>query len=156
MSAKTTKKVLQTENVVDDVFGNDEVVKVEEKMEAKVETKSEEAPAAMEEDKLAKLKARLLAKEKEDKKAAMVAPPVKKVERSINFGCVGSGGAGGRLSSCFWNLGVNAIAINTAAQDLKHLNLPDQNKLLLEYASHGAAKSLEMGAAAAEANRDKI
>ena len=44
----------------------------------------------------------------------------------------------------------------TASQDLKHIGVPDANKLLLEYGLGGAAKDLEIGRAAAEAHKDSI
>src|SRR5690606_35320628 len=50
----------------------------------------------------------------------------------------------------------NAIAVNTAAQDLKFIELPEQNKLLLEYGLGGAGKDLEIGYAAAETYKDQI
>lgn len=41
-------------------------------------------------------------------------------------------------------------------QDLKFIDVPDSNKLLLEYGLGGAAKELEIGKAAAESHRGEI
>ena len=48
------------------------------------------------------------------------------------------------------------MAINTAMQDLKFIDIPDSNKLLLEYGLGGAAKEIEIGRAAAESHRGEI
>jgi cell division GTPase FtsZ len=102
--------------------------------------------------KLAALKAKNQAKQ-EDKMAAKI---VSKKERSIALGVVGSGQAGSRLVESFYQLGYEAIAINTAMQDLKYINIPDANKLLMEWGLGGAAKEIEIGRAAAEAHRGQI
>jgi len=135
MSAQTNRSTLQSEVIMDDIT-----------------EKKEDALPAIDEDKLAKLKARLAAKEKE---TTMTTAAVKK-ERSINFGIVGSGQAGSRLAESFYKLGYDAIAINTASQDLKFIDIPESNKLLLDYSLGGAAKELEIGHQAAEAYRVQI
>jgi cell division GTPase FtsZ len=53
-------------------------------------------------------------------------------------------------------LAYDAVAINTAMQDLKFIDIPDSNKLLLEYGLGGAAKEVEIGKAAAESHRGEI
>lgn len=83
-------------------------------------------------------------------------PKVSKKERSWNFGVVGCGQAGSRIAECFYKLGYNTIAINTALQDLKFIEIPDTNKLLLNYGSGGASKDLSIGEAAAEMHRGLI
>lgn len=86
----------------------------------------------------------------------MAAKIVSKKERSLALGVVGSGQAGSRLSQAFFQLGYDAIAINSANQDLKFIDLPDSNKLLLNGTLGGAAKDLEIGRSVAEANRGEI
>lgn len=102
-------------------------------------------------ERLAALKARLKNKGEE-------VPPriVEEKKRSIRFGIIGSGQCGNRLAETAHKLGYNAVAINTAPQDLEHINIPENNKLLLEYGLGGAAKELEIGYAAAETYRDAI
>jgi len=137
MPVQVSRGMLQSEVIMDDISNN--------------ENKETELPA-VDEDKLAKLKARLAAKEKE---TAMTSAPVKR-ERSINFGIVGSGQAGDRIAEAFYKLGYDAVAINTAPQDLKFITIPESNKLLLDYSLGGAAKEIEIGFKAAESHRALI
>lgn len=105
----------------------------------------------LDEDKLAALKAKL-ANKKDDVPPRIVEEP----KRSIEIGVIGSGQCGGRLAESFYELGYAAVAVNTARQDLEHINIPDANKLLLEGTLGGAAKNLELGHDVAEANQDGI
>lgn len=79
-----------------------------------------------------------------------------KKEKSISIGVVGSGQAGSRLAESFYKLGYDAICINTAQQDLKFIEIPETNKLLLNYGLGGAAKDLNIGFEAANQNKDSI
>ena len=137
MSATSKTEETQPENVVDDVSNAE--VKAEEKIDL---------------EKLAALKAKSQAKQQQENK--MAARIVSKKERSLALGIVGSGQAGSRLAEAFYKLAYDAIAINTAMQDLKYIDIPDSNKLLLEYGLGGAAKEVEIGKAAAEAHRGEI
>lgn len=103
--------------------------------------------------KLAALKAKSQAKQTETKMAAKI---VSKKERSLSLGVVGSGQAGSRIAEAFYKLGYDAVVVNTAMQDLKFIDVPDSNKLLLEYGLGGAAKEMEIGKAATEAHRAEI
>ena len=105
-------------------------------------------------DKLAALKAKSQTKQNQEKQ--MAAKIIAKKERSLNLGIIGSGQAGSRIAEAFFNLGYDSIVINTAIQDLKFINIPDSNKLLLEYGLGGAAKELEIGHAAAESHKGEI
>lgn len=136
MPATTMTEQGQAEVVVDDVSTTE--VKEEEKIDL---------------SKLAALKAMSEAKNQESKMAAKI---VSRKERSIALGIVGSGQAGSRIAEAFYQLGYDAVAINTAIQDLKFINIPDANKLLLEYGLGGAAKEIEIGRAAAESHRGEI
>lgn len=139
MTATTSKEEVKAETVMDDVF-EDKAVEAKAVVEAIVD---------LDEDKLAKLKAKLAS----GKGKAM------KKERSLNIGVIGSGQAGSRLAEAFYKLGVDCIILNTAQQDLKLIGIPESNKLLLECGlpgGGGAAKSLELGEQAAEKNADKI
>jgi len=136
MSATSKTEEVKLENVVDDV--------------SKVEVKKEDA---VDPNVLAALKAKSQAKQQETKMSAKI---VSKKERSLALGVLGSGQAGSRLAEAFYKLGYEAVAINTAMQDLKYIDIPDSNKLLLEYGLGGAAKEVEIGKAAAEAHQGEI
>lgn len=142
-----------------------ENVKAEaEKIEDDVSDKTVEDDLS--EDTMSALKAKLAKKNKteENVKAAlekvegekMPVVIVEKRKRSLNFGIVSTGQAGGRIGSVFAEHGYPCIAINTASVDLETINIPEDNKLLLNWTLGGAAKSLDTGAEAAEANRDAI
>jgi len=109
----------------------------------------------VDDEKLAALKAKSQARQQEKKMAAKI---VGKKERSLNLGIIGSGHGGSRLSESFYKLGYDAIAINTALQDLKFIDIPDSNKLLLDAHAPigGAARELSIGEAAANAHRGDI
>lgn len=136
MSATSITEETGPENMVDDV--------------SNTEVKSDDSVDA---GKLAALKAKSQAKQQETKMAAKI---VSKRERSLTLGVLGSGQAGSRLAEAFYKMGYDAVVINTAIQDLKHIDIPDSNKLLLEYGLGGAAKELEIGKAAAESHRGEI
>lgn len=136
MPATSVTEQGQKEEVVDDV--------------SNVEVKQEDTLDA---SKLAALKAKSQAKQQETKMAAKI---VSRKERSIALGVVGSGQAGSRLAEAFYKLGYDSVVINTAMQDLKFIDIPDSNKLLLEYGLGGAAKEIEIGRAAAEGHRGEI
>lgn len=116
-------------------------------------TTTVKAEDKVDQNKIAALKAQLQAKQQESKMAAKI---VSKKERSIVLGVLGSGQAGSRLAEAFYQLGYDAVVINTAMQDLKYINIPDANKLLMEYGLGGAAKEIEIGRAAAENHRGEI
>jgi cell division GTPase FtsZ len=136
MSATSITEKTSPEQVVDDVSNAE--VKAEDKVDL---------------GKLAALKAKSEAKQQEGKMAAKI---VSRKERSIALGIVGSGQAGSRLAEAFYQLGYDVVAINTAIQDLKYINIPDANKLLMQHGLGGAAKEIEIGRAAAESHRGEI
>ncbi len=113
---------------------------------------SVEVTAELEESKLNELRQKLAAKKGDNM------PPriVEKKKHSIDFGVIGSGQAGSRLAESFYALGYASVAMNTASQDLEHINLPLENKLLLDYGLGGAAKELSIGHEASETHRDAI
>lgn len=83
---------------------------------------------------------------------ALASPDMK----SIRFLTIGSGQCGGRIAEQFYRFGYEAVAINTAQQDLAFLELPEERKLVLPYALGGAGKDLMIGQKAAAENMDKI
>lgn len=132
MSAKTVVEVENKEEVVDNLSN---------------EPIASPSAEAMDMNKLAALRAKSQTKQTTTK--------VKK-DRSMVLGVVGSGQAGSRLAETFYKMGYDAVVINTAMQDLKHIEVPDTNKLLLEYGLGGAAKETEIGKAAAELHKTEI
>ena len=110
----------------------------------------------IEEDKLAALKAKMAKKQEQNQENNMPPKIVEKKRRSLNFGVVGSGQAGSRLAESFKKLGYEAVAFNTAPQDLEQIDLPDNHKYLLEYGIGGAAKDVDIGHAAAETHKQAI
>jgi cell division GTPase FtsZ len=136
--ATSVTEQVKPEEVVDDVSSTE--------VKASEENKVDLA-------KLAQLRAQSQAKQQESKMAAKI---VSRKERSIALGVLGSGQAGSRLAEAFYQLGYDSVVVNTAMQDLKYINIPDANKLLMEYGLGGAAKEIEIGRAAAESHRGEI
>jgi cell division GTPase FtsZ len=129
MPAISEVKQDQKETIVDDISPTEEV--------------------SLDVNKLAALKA--MSQEKK-----MVAKIVSKKEKSLAFGIVGSGQAGSRIAQEFYKLGYDTVVMNTCLADLKHIEVPDANKLLLEYGVGGASKELDIGFQAAETHRGEI
>jgi cell division GTPase FtsZ len=142
MSVQTQKELIKQEDIINDMT-NEENKPAEQKPEQ----------AALDEDRLAKLKARLAAKEKE---AEVVKSNVATREKSINFGVIGSGQSGSRIAESFYKLGYDAVVCNTAAQDLKYIELPESNKLHMIHGLGGAAKEMSIGQQAAEKYKEQI
>lgn len=74
---------------------------------------------------------------------------VNKEKRSINFGIIGTGQGGSRIAEAFHQLGYPVCVVNTAEHDLRNINIPEDNKLLLKIGAGGAGKDLEEGLGAA-------
>jgi len=68
--------------------------------------------------------------------------------KGMRWGVVGAGHAGGRLAEQFFRFGYPVCVINTAQQDMSMLDIPQENKLLLDYAFGGAGKDMAVGEAA--------
>jgi tubulin-like protein CetZ len=103
-------------------------------------------------EKLAALKAKLAEKNKES--VLPEAPPEKSV--SIKMGVVGIGQAGSRIAEEFSRLGYDAGVINTSAQDLAYINVPPDQKLLLEGSLGGTGKDLDLGRQIFEQNQEQL
>lgn len=131
------------EEIIDDVFNGD--------------SKMTDLEPQLEDQKLADLRAKLAEKNKlEESEKSMPPKIVERKTRSMKLGIVGSGQAGSRLAETFYSLGYDAVVINTAQQDLEHISVPNENKLLLDYGLGGAAKETEIGHEAAQAHKDQI
>lgn len=125
-----TKEEIQEENK--NFLSAISSAKKEEVMERKVDP-----------EKLAALKAKMAEKEREQEQSILSAPVDRSV--SIKMGVVGIGQAGSRIAEEFSRLGYDAGVINTSAQDLAYINVPDQQKLLLEGSLGGTGKDLDLG-----------
>ena len=165
MSSKVTKHKLPIEqNIVDDVGLNDSG----ESMENPKDKKEKAEQPKVDESKLAALRDKMIKKNKakeveENKEVQEVQEEglvreeeVVQIERSLKFGIVGLGQAGSRLAETFHSLGYNVIALNTATQDLVHINIPENKKLFLDIGLQGAAKNTDRGQEAAEQYREEI
>lgn len=71
-------------------------------------------------------------------------------QKAVKFGIVGSGHGGSRLAEQFHQFGYKVCVINTAQQDLAHINLPQDQKLFIDFALGGVGKDLDLGQAAAQ------
>jgi len=68
---------------------------------------------------------------------------------SMKFAFIGSGQCGGRIASSFYDLGYKKVlALNTTPHDLKFLELPENQKMLLDIGPKGAGKDMERGRSA--------
>jgi cell division GTPase FtsZ len=111
-----------------------------------------------------------IAKENEEFEKALRKPRVKKQkeeempivledngpDRSVSIGVIGLGQCGSKICEEFYNRGYNAVAINTATQDLKCINIPEKQKLFLDFALGGSAKDREIGKTAIEQYEEVI
>jgi cell division GTPase FtsZ len=85
---------------------------------------------------------------------------------SIEVAFLGGGQGGSRVAEAFYRLGYKkTIVVNTAEHDLKHINLPDNHKIHMlgnegadwyQVHTRGAGKDMELAAAAASENSQKI
>lgn len=68
--------------------------------------------------------------------------------KGVRWGVIGAGQGGGRLAEQFFKFGYPACVINTAKQDLTFIDVPAENKLVMDYSLGGAGKDLTIGDAA--------
>ena len=118
----------ENQNLLGAILGQSTEVKMEKKVDA---------------EKLAALKAKMAEKSKEQEAIMPEAPAERSV--SIKMGIIGIGQAGSRIAEEFSRLGYDAGVINTSAQDLAFINVPDNQKLLLEGSLGGTGKDLDLG-----------
>lgn len=142
MSVKNETVVSESEQIVDDISNEeaDIMAALKAKMAAK---KAEETKTA--EDTVQEVV--------EEKKVIKI---IEKKKRSISFGIIGSGQAGGRVCDSFHELGYPGLVFNTAHQDMAELNIPEEDRVFLEYTIGGAGKLTDVGQAACENNINLI
>ena len=69
---------------------------------------------------------------------------------ALDYAFLGSGQAGGRIAEQFYKLGYKkALCLNTAANDLSTVNIPDSQKFILDVGQGGAGKNMNRGEEAA-------
>jgi len=65
---------------------------------------------------------------------------------AFKFAFIGAGQAGARMVETFYKLGYRRVcAINTNSQDLTAINIPEENKLVMDIGEGGAGKEPEKG-----------
>tara|TARA_Y100000310_G_scaffold334715_1_gene415070 strand:+ start:159 stop:1301 length:1143 start_codon:yes stop_codon:yes gene_type:complete len=76
---------------------------------------------------------------------------------SQTFAWIGSGQGGGRIAKAFYDRGYKkCIAVNTSTHDLDTLELPTEQKLLLDVGEQGAGKDMEKGNEAANKYKQNV
>lgn len=154
MSSKVTKSTQPIDKeVVDDVGLEENTTEPEVAEEPEVDVSKLEALRA-------KMKKQQAVEEKveppEEVEEEEVEEKPEEILRSLKFGVVGLGQAGSRIAESFHALGYDAIAANTATQDLVHINIPEDNKLFMDIGLQGAAKNTDRGREAAEEYREEL
>jgi len=123
--------------------------------DAEIVRENEELEKVLKERKL-KLKKMEEAQNQSKTEEDMTVMLVEQPDRSVNLGVIGVGQCGSKIAEEFYNKGYNAVAINTAMQDLTLVNIPERQKLFLDYALGGAAKDLDTGREAVEEYADAV
>jgi len=76
---------------------------------------------------------------------------------SQTFAWIGSGQGGGRIAKAFYDRGYKkCIAVNTSTHDLDTLELPTEQKLLLDVGEQGAGKDMVKGNEAANKYKQNV
>jgi cell division protein FtsZ len=77
--------------------------------------------------------------------------------RVFDIAFIGAGQGGGRMAEAFFDRGYRKIlAINTAPQDLAHLDIPEESKVLASSGIQGAGKDPKVAAAIILEQKDAI
>jgi cell division GTPase FtsZ len=75
---------------------------------------------------------------------------------SINFGVIGLGQCGSRLAEVMYGYGYQTLVFNTAQQDLKLVDLPEDRKHLVGGTLGGTGKDIELSAQCFENEKEQI
>lgn len=78
------------------------------------------------------------------------------VNYGIRWGVIGTGHAGSRIAEKFAQCGYPTCCINTAKQDLDHIQLPESNKYLMDFALGGVGKDMGLGSQAIKMYRKQV
>jgi len=80
-----------------------------------------------------------------------------KIQGSTRYAWIGAGQCGGRLVKSFHDLGYKKVlAINTTHHDLDPLDIPDNQKFLMDIGEKGAGKDIERGEKAVQQSQQQI
>ena len=96
-------------------------------------------------DVLSKLKQKMAKKSQDEPVGGDEVEVVTRRSVSIEFAVIGVGQAGSRLAEVFYQKGYDTGVVNTSAQDLEYINVPQHQKLLLEGSLGGTGKDLDLG-----------
>ena len=76
---------------------------------------------------------------------------------AVIYAFLGSGQGGGRLAEAFYKQGYKKVlCVNTANQDLSKVDIPEEQKILLDAGEQGAGKDMEKGEAAASKAQQQV
>jgi cell division GTPase FtsZ len=79
------------------------------------------------------------------------------IQGSTRYAWIGAGQCGGRLVKSFYDLGYRKVmAVNTTHHDLDLLDIPDNQKFLMDIGEKGAGKDMERGKKAVQESQQKI
>ena len=79
------------------------------------------------------------------------------IKGSTRYAWVGAGQCGGRLVKSFFDLGYKKVlAVNTTHHDLDLLDIPKEQKFLMDIGEKGAGKDMERGAKAVQQYQQEI
>jgi len=79
------------------------------------------------------------------------------VKGSTRYAWIGAGQCGGRLAKSFYDLGYNKVlAVNTTHHDLDLLDIPQNQKFLMNIGEKGAGKDIERGKEAIQRYQQEI
>jgi len=82
---------------------------------------------------------------------------VDKIKGSTRYAWIGAGQCGGRLVKSFYDLGYKKVlAVNTTHQDLDLLDIPKNQKFLMNIGEKGAGKDMERGKEAVQQHQQDI
>ena len=79
------------------------------------------------------------------------------IKGSTRYAWIGAGQCGGRLVKSFYDLGYKKVlAVNSTHHDLDLLEIPEEQKFLMDIGEKGAGKDMERGEKAVQQNQQKI
>ncbi len=79
------------------------------------------------------------------------------IKGSTRYAWIGAGQCGGRLVKSFYDLGYKKVlAVNTTHHDLDLLDIPDNQKFLMDTGKKGAGKDIERGQKAVQQRQQEI
>jgi cell division GTPase FtsZ len=82
---------------------------------------------------------------------------VDQIKGSTRYAWIGAGQCGGRLVKSFYDLGYKKVlAVNTTHQDLDLLDIPKNQKFLMDIGEKGAGKDMERGKEAVQQHQQDI